>query len=219
MNKYRLRLSKTGTAIYISHLDLMHTLQRAFSRAGLKLKYSEGFNPHPQLSSAMPLSVGTSSKCEIIDFTLTEEIDMKTFPPLMNAVLPQGIEILEVYVPETKVSSIKWLEVEGKLEYDSGDLNDICSELSEFYSKTSVTMLKKSKRGEAETDIRPLIRDINFRARNDAIIVSAFVSANEPVLNPYNIVEAVRQNRPELNPDFAAFSRIETYDEKMEIFR
>ena len=48
-DKLRLRFEKTGRAVYISHLDLMHTMQRAFNRAGYHLKYSEGFNPHPQI--------------------------------------------------------------------------------------------------------------------------------------------------------------------------
>ena len=50
MDKLRLRFEKTGRAIYISHLDLMSTMQRAFARAELELKYSEGFNPHPLIS-------------------------------------------------------------------------------------------------------------------------------------------------------------------------
>ena len=57
MDKYRLLFSKTGRAVYISHLDLMRTLTRAFLRAECRLKYSEGFNPHPQISIALPLSV------------------------------------------------------------------------------------------------------------------------------------------------------------------
>ena len=56
MDKYRLLFSKTGRAVYISHLDLMRTLTRAFLRAECRLKYSEGFNPHPQISIALPLS-------------------------------------------------------------------------------------------------------------------------------------------------------------------
>lgn len=220
MNKYRLRLSKTGTAVYISHLDLMHTLQRAFSRAGLSLKYSEGFNPHPQISSAMPLSVGTSSQCEIIDFTLNEAIDEQTFPSLLNAVLPQGITVSEVYVPVNKASSIKWLEVSGRFEYDGSEAESICGGLTSYFSQTSVKMMKKSKRGLNETDIKPLIKSISFTQNGEKIIkVSAVVSANEPVLNPDNIVEALRQNIPALCPDYAVFSRIEVFDEDMKIFR
>ena len=51
MDKLRLRFEKTGRAVYISHLDLMQTMQRAFARAEYDLKYSEGFNPHPQISN------------------------------------------------------------------------------------------------------------------------------------------------------------------------
>ena len=76
MDKLRLRFKKTGRAVYISHLDLMQTMQRAFSRAGYELKYSEGFNPHPQISIALPLSVGTASLCELMDFKLRDEAEI-----------------------------------------------------------------------------------------------------------------------------------------------
>ncbi len=64
----RLLFSKTGRAKYISHLDLMRTFQRAFARAGISIKHTEGFNPHPFVSIALPLSVGYSSQCEILEF-------------------------------------------------------------------------------------------------------------------------------------------------------
>ena len=85
--KLRLRFEKTGRAIYISHLDLMRTMQRVFARAGLELKYSEGFNPHPQISIALPLSVGTGSLCEIMDFRLTSDTELETLPERMNAMM------------------------------------------------------------------------------------------------------------------------------------
>lgn len=111
MDKLRLRFKKTGRAIYISHLDLMSTIQRAFSRAELPLKYSEGFNPRPQISIALPLSVGTGSLCEILDFKLKDDTDLEELPARLTAVLPEGIEIIEAYEPTRKASAIKWLEV------------------------------------------------------------------------------------------------------------
>ena len=86
MNKLRMRFSKTGRAIYISHLDLMATMQRAFSRAGSRLQYSEGFNPRPQISIALPLSVGTASLCELMDFRLIEEVDRPEFGTHLDVV-------------------------------------------------------------------------------------------------------------------------------------
>lgn len=117
----RLRFEKTGRAIYISHLDMMRTMQRVFARAGLELKYSEGFNPHPQISIALPLSVGTGSLCEIMDFRLTSDTELETLPERMNAVMPEGIRIIEAYEPQRKVSELKWLDVKGIFEYDERD--------------------------------------------------------------------------------------------------
>jgi len=74
----RLLFSKTGRAKYISHLDLMRTFQRAFARAGIAIKHTEGFNPHPFVSIALPLSVGYSSQCEILEFGLLEGADPET---------------------------------------------------------------------------------------------------------------------------------------------
>jgi len=93
MNKLRILFSKEGKAIYISHLDLMHTMQRAISRAGFSLRYSEGYNPHPQISIALPLSVGMSSICEIMDLKLNEEVAAVCFMEKLNSVLPEGIKV------------------------------------------------------------------------------------------------------------------------------
>ncbi|MDR3206846.1 MAG: TIGR03936 family radical SAM-associated protein, partial [Oscillospiraceae bacterium] len=72
MLKARISFAKTGRARYISHLDLMRTLQRSFARAGLPLGYTEGFNPHPYLSVARPLPVGVAGLGELADFGLAE---------------------------------------------------------------------------------------------------------------------------------------------------
>ena len=88
MDKLRLRFSKKGRAVYISHLDLMRTMQRAFMRAGYALRYSEGFNPHPVISILLPLGVGASSECELMDFQLTEEADLSALPTRLTAALP-----------------------------------------------------------------------------------------------------------------------------------
>ena len=66
----RLLFEKTGNAVWMSHLDLMRLFQRAFKRAGLLLKHTQGFNPRPSVSIALPLSVGVESRCELLDFDL-----------------------------------------------------------------------------------------------------------------------------------------------------
>lgn len=219
MDKLRLRFKKTGRAVYISHLDLMHTMQRAFSRAGYELKYSEGFNPHPQISIALPLSVGAASLCEIMDFRLKEEAELSQMAARLSAAMPEGIEVTEVYEQSRKVAEIKWLEIEGVFEYDERDTAEMKAALDDFYAADSIVITKKTKRGMGESDIRPAIKSIAFEAADKAVTVKALISAQEPTLNPELLAEALRQLRADIAPDFAKFTRIETYDAAMQLYR
>ena len=219
MNKLRMRFSKTGRAIYISHLDLMATMQRAFSRAGSRLQYSEGFNPRPQISIALPLSVGTASRCEIMDFRLLEEVDITLLTARLNATMPEGITVLEIYEPTRKNAELKWLAVEGLFEYDERSVDIIQEQLAAFFARPSIVIEKKTKRGFGEVDIRPAIREIAFTAGEDGVHVSAVLSAQDPTLNPDLLPAALRALAPEIAPDFAKFTRIETYDAEMKLFR
>lgn len=227
MDKLRLRFEKTGRAVYISHLDLMATMQRAFSRAGLELKYSEGFNPHPLISILLPLSVGTASICELMDFRLRETPDfqvtpelLRTLPERLTDALPEGIRVLEVYPAEQKSALLKWLDVKGRLEYDRGA--PAPEALAAFFAQPEIVIEKKTKRGMGMSDIRPSIRNISFErdgTTGDAILLDARISAQEPTLNPDHMVAALRQLRPELAPDFAEFTRLETWDAEENLYR
>ena len=220
-DKLRLRFEKTGRAVYISHLDLMHTMQRAFNRAGLPLKYSEGFNPHPQIAIALPLSVGMASLCEIMDFKLKSEEtpDLVALPERLSAVMPEGIRVTEAYSFTRKVSELKWLAIRGVFEYDERDPAEMAEMLRAFYAQEAIVITKKTKRGMGETDIRPGIREISFAPGEKSVDITTILSAQEPTINPELLAEALRQLRPELAPDFAKFTRIETYDADMQVYR
>lgn len=104
----RLLFSKEGDAIWISHLDLMRVFQRAFRRAGMLLRHSQGYTPHAYVSILLPMSVGVSSQCEVLDYELdpgdtTPEAEI---PVKLNACLPAGIRILASYESEKKLSLI-----------------------------------------------------------------------------------------------------------------
>lgn len=217
--KLRLRFGKTGRAVYISHLDLMHTMQRAFSRAGYELKYSEGFNPHPQISIALPLSVGAESVCEIMDFRLRQEADPKEIPARLTAVMPEGIEVSECYEQMRKVAELKYLEVEGTFEYDDADTEEMAARLREFFAADEIVITKKTKRGMGESDIKSAIRSIEFLPMDGQVRIKAVISAQEPTLNPELLADALRQKAPEIAPDFAKFRRIETFDAQMKVYR
>ncbi|MCL2392426.1 MAG: TIGR03936 family radical SAM-associated protein [Oscillospiraceae bacterium] len=218
VNKLRLRYSKTGKAKYISHLDLMATMRRALTRAGVALKYSEGFNPHPYISVAMPLSVGLESDCELMDIGLATDSKVVDLPERLSGLLPEGLVITESYTPLRKFSDISWLEITGVLYYDKAMPDDLAQKLMQRYSCQNILISKKTKRGMSDIDISPHIRDVEFHG-GEKITFRAKISAQNPTLGPDNIMAALDDEYERLAPDYAAFSRYELFDESISVFR
>jgi len=218
MGRIRLRLSKTDTAKYISHLDLMSLMSRALQRAGVKLKFSEGFNPHPYLSVALPLPVGCGSICELLDFDAELDPPFEGLPDQINDVLPGGVRILEAYAPERKFNEITWIGMECLLYYSGGVGINITEMLKERFSAESIIVSKRTKRGISDIDIIPFIRDIDITG-DDVVNLSAKVTAQNPSINPENILDAIERGNTGLAPDLVSFKRMEVFDGNMDVFR
>ena len=157
----RLLFEKTGKAIYISHLDTMAMFPRIFLRAGLHVKFTRGMSPHAYVSIALPLSVGTSSCCELLDFTLEEDnVPLETLPARLNPYFPAGIRVLSAYDSDRKIKELRYLRCTVTLEYDQGISDDGCREIEALFHQDQILVEKKTKKGLAETDIRPMIYDL-----------------------------------------------------------
>lgn len=219
MLKLRARFEKTGKVIYISHLDLMRLMQRAFIRAGVAIEYSKGFNPHPVMSIALPLSVGCASFCELMDFRLEDAADSEGLAEKLSSVTPEGISVTEVYEPVRKISGLKWIRVTGRLDYDGRDAGDIVPGLRDFYARSEMKILRHTKRGESEIDLSEHVRMNSVSGSERGVLIDACISAQEPTVNPALLISALEQLEPGLAPDFASFARMETYDAEMNIFR
>ena len=216
--RIRLRFSKTGKAKYISHLDLMSVMRRALMRAGIDLKYSEGYNPHPYMSAALPLPVGCGSICELLDFEAASALVPGSLPEIINAKMPEGIRVLDAYTSVRKFSGIAWLDIEGAMYYDNGIPQDAAKRLTGRFMAESIVISKKTKSGVSDIDIAPLVRDAVVTGGGD-VTFRAKVSAQNPTITPDNLMSALDGVYSALKPDFALFTRIETYDANMDIFR
>lgn len=220
MSSYRIKFSKTGIARYISHLDLMRTMQRVFVRGGLEIKHTQGFNPHPYMVFALPLSVGCDSICELMDFELTNDEKPEIIIEALNKSVPTGIEVLEVYNSDRKFKEIAWLSVEGRYEYDKGINDEEIGQLRSFYAREQIVIVRKTKRGIGEADIAPNIHSLDIeRADENTVKISAVIAAQNPSLNPEHLVNALRQLSPELAPDFALFKRTAFFDKEIHTFK
>jgi len=216
----RLRFQKTGDGVFLSHLDLMRVFQRAFARAGFMLKHSQGFSPRPYVSVALPLSVGVESECELLDYELESGEAPADLAERLNATMPQGVRVLEAYESDKKPKGIAFLRAELTLEYDGGVPNGAAARIEALLAGTEVVVAKHTKKGEADVDVRPMIREASVRQDGlGELGIDTLVSAQNPGLNPLLLVQAVKRYLPDLAPDFARCRRVEIYDEGGAPFR
>ncbi|MGM9605998.1 MAG: TIGR03936 family radical SAM-associated protein [Oscillospiraceae bacterium] len=206
----RLLFSKTGRAKYISHLDLMRTFQRAFQRADLTIKHTEGFNPHPFISILLPLPLGFSSQCEILEFQLLDDISPDEVPARLNAALPEGIVVETCYEGGRKAKELALVDYHLTLEYDGGVPDGAAQAWQELLGRERLEVTKKSKKsktGETIVDIIPLVKSFNLTEESGAVILNAVISAQNPGLNPQLLTAALEREYPMLKPDFVRYHR------------
>ena len=212
MSDLRLRFEKRGPARYISHLDLMQVFRRAFARSDVPLGFSNGFHPHPDINILLPLSTGFESVCERLDFGLDAPRLPDGFLFRMNRALPEGIAVTGVTEPGMPARAIRWAEYEIFTELPVSP-----DRLTELFSAEELVITKRTKRGESETNILPLLRDFSAEAAEDGLRIRVKVSVGNESLNPEYILTAA-QKYCGLEPAYAAYLRREIYTEAMEPF-
>lgn len=217
----RLLFEKTGNAVWISHLDLMRLFQRAFKRAGLPLTHTQGFNPRPSVSIALPLSVGVQSRCELLDFDLDgDPVSCEQVKDRLNQALVEGVRVLEVYDDGRKLRELALMSCAVDLEYDQGVDTGAVEEITALFARESLIVSKKSKNGITEQDIIPMIRRIGVSVADaNTLRLDAMVCCQNPSLNPMQLVAVVERYLPYWKPDHAVCCRVELYDTKEQIFR
>ena len=218
----RLLFTKLDEAIWISHLDLMRLFQRAFKRSGLALTHTQGFNPRPSVSIALPLSVGVESDCEMLDFDLDgDKVANRIVRGKLNDYLLPGIRVIKVYDNGQKLKNLALLDTVVTLEYDNGVPENCVDALKELFSREEVLVEKKTKsNGIQDQNIIPMISSIEIEKTDDHTVeMKARICCQNPTLNPMQLHAAIVRHLPELTPNFAKCQRLEVYDNEGNIFR
>lgn len=217
----RLLFEKTGNAVWISHLDLMRLFQRAFKRAGLPLTHTQGFNPRPSVSIALPLSVGVESSCELLDFELDgAQVSCEQIRDRLNQALVSGIRVLDVYDSGRKLRDLALLHCHVFLEYDRGVPEGAAEMLQKLFAAESLIVPKRTKNGMQDQDIIPMIRRLEVKQTDgNTVLLDCCICCQNPTLNPMQLPLAIELHLPELKPDFSRSCRIELYDQNETIFR
>lgn len=189
----RVFYKKRGRIKYISHLDMNRCMQRALVRTGLPCWHTEGFNPHLYLTFALPLSLGYESDCEIMDFRLTEEIDLGEVQNRLNAVLPEGLEVYRVALKGEKFDKIVSADYTVELY---GDVEQLERRFSDFLSKPWIEVEKKTKKGTKTVDLKPEILSCQTERGEDCLRLKLRLPAGKKTINPGLLTDEFERVNP-----------------------
>lgn len=157
------KFTKTDSAVYLPHLDLLREMGRAVRRADLPIKFSEGFNPHMLLFFSQPLPLGLSSLAEY--FCAESDCSPERFVSGLNTKLPRGVRILAAAACEkasvhAEITHATYRYKASK-PFKKGDLDSIMS-------RTVLEMPVKTKKGMTVSDVRSRI--YSLKEENGSVI-------------------------------------------------
>lgn len=211
--KIRIKFKKYGTMKFIGHLDVMRYFQKAIRRAEVDICYSGGFSPHQVMSFAAPLGVGITSNGEYVDIEVQSTEDSKTMVNRLNQVMSEGFEIISYReLPDTAGNAMSIVAAADytlcfRPGYEPKDRTqeEWFQGLMEFYRQPQVIVTKKTKRGQAELDIKPLVYELRESRTGDgqAALFMKISTGSSSNIKPDLVLDAYYASLGEERPDFA----------------
>ena len=218
--RYVIKFTKEANIKFISHLDLMRTLQRVIRRANPPMEYSKGFNPHMAMSIAQPLSVGVYSDAEYMDIVLVEELDEKEIIEKLNAKTASGIKFLEARKVITKDGEKKLPQAMALIDAARFTVKMLCEDSKVVEEKLKTLeenkewiTIKKSKKGEKEVNLRTMIKEMKYWTNENELVLNILISSgSREHLSPDLVASYIKSNIPEIVEDaFIDIKREEMY--------
>lgn len=178
MADIRVTFTKLGKLKYISHLDLQRAIHRMLVRSGLPISYSEGFNPHPRLNIALPLSIYQEGERELFDFRITEEVPEEVITEsLRKAAFPE----MQIIKAEIAVGKLHTKRALWRLELET----DMTPDEIKAYFGGEMVVTKRSKSGDKQVDISPMTKFVSAEGTESGVILRVELNAaGNDYLNP-----------------------------------
>ena len=181
--RYLTKFTKEENIKFISHLDVLKTIQKNIRRAGLPVEFSQGFNPHMNTSIAQPLSVGVYSSGEYMDMILTTETDEQEIVDKLNATAPSGIKYISALAIPYTIGEKKVPQAMALIDaarYTIGikysDVSELQEEMTNLLQAETWNTIKKSKKGEREVDLTMLIHEFTFWIEGEFLVLNVLIS-------------------------------------------
>ncbi len=165
MRKYMIQFTKEGYMKYTSHLDMLRLFKRAFKKCGIAMAYSKGFNPHPKMGFAQPLSLGYTSSCELLELETLQDYEPSQISEKLRVVMPEGVSIISCrHFPEG-IKSLAGAAVEALYQVTfpvENHMEKYQPILEAYLDQREILAEKRQKKTKKmiAVDIRPKIRSI-----------------------------------------------------------
>lgn len=211
--KIRIKFAKYGTMKFIGHLDMMRFFQKAIRRAGIDIKYSEGFSPHQIMSFAAPLGVGLESFGEYLDIEVNSMTTADEMKAALNQAMVEGVEVLSVGVlPDTVKNAMASVAAASyRLHSKEGDFGipNLEETVKAFYAQESILYTKETKKSVIELDLKQGIYEIAAQESSIRMLVNASSSGN---IKPSMVFEKLCEFAgAEIPASAYQVTRLETY--------
>ena len=197
MPKYVLEFQKKGLVKYTSHLDMLRLFKRAFKITGIPLEYSKGYNPHPKMGFAQPLSLGFTSEAEYLEFSTYENLRKDFILERLKDEMPEGI-ILKSLESATTDKTLASLVVSATyravlpLSYRSR-IDDITTSIKDYLNQEEIIAQKREKKTKkyVDKDIKPQIISIEVENHQERIALLMLLDAGSSSnLNPELVIQS-----------------------------
>lgn len=214
--KVRIKFAKYGAVKFIGHLDVMRYFQKAIRRAEIDIAYSEGFSPHQIMSFASPLSVGHTSEGEYFDIEVNSFSSEEDVQKKLQSVMVEGFDIIKVkLLSEEEGNAMASVAAASYLVSFSPKMTlpkDWKEQLTAFYSQKSIPVMKKTKKGEKEIDLKEGIYQLEIREEDVYLLLDAGSGSN---IKPGFVLEIFFASIGVVLPEFPfRVHRLETYKRK-----
>ena len=160
--RIRITFVKQGALRYTGHLDLHKLWERAARRAELPLAYSLGFHPQPKMNMAAALPLGFSSRCEIMDMKLEQDIPLNDLTTRLNSTLPSGLQVIGIEQVDERAPALQTQVAAAEYEVTLSEPVDGSGLKQRIASVIASISIPRERRGKTY-DLRPLIEDLELR--------------------------------------------------------
>ena len=172
--RLRITFGKSGPLKYTSSLDVAKIWERALRRARLPILYTQGFNTRPRIQLAMPLPLGITSECEILDISLREciEFDELRLTESLLRVSPLGLSIHAIEEVDLRDPALhsRIVSAEYRISFEDSVTPDSMRErIREILERKKIIVERIRKRKRSVSDLRPLLLGLALEDSGDLI--------------------------------------------------